>query len=68
LSSHGFIKGDRVLKTMKEFIPDANIEDLKIKYTATAFDLAQNKEIVFSRVAFIMQFGFNCHSYCLYSC
>jgi NTE family protein len=48
LSSHGFIKGDRVLKTMKEFIPDANIEDLKIKYTATAFDLAQNKEIVFS--------------------
>ena len=47
-SSQGFIKGDRVLKTMKNFIPDANIEDLKIKYTATAFDLAQNKEIVFS--------------------
>ena len=32
---------------MKKFIPDANIEDLKIKYTATAFDLAHNKEIVF---------------------
>jgi NTE family protein len=48
-SSQGFIKGDRVLKTMKNFIPDANIEDLKIKYTATAFDLAQNKEIVFSK-------------------
>lgn len=46
-SNQGLIKGDRVLKTMKEFIPDANIEDLKIKYTATAFDLTQNKEIVF---------------------
>jgi NTE family protein len=46
-SNQGLIKGDKVLKTMKEFIPDANIEDLKIKYTATAFDLAHNKEIVF---------------------
>ena len=46
-SKQGLIKGDRVLKTMKVFIPDANIEDLKIKYTATAFDLALNKEIVF---------------------
>jgi NTE family protein len=46
-SNQGLIKGDRVLKAMKKFIPDANIEDLKIKYTATAFDLAQNKEIVY---------------------
>ncbi len=46
-SNQGLIKGDKVFKTMKKFIPDANIEDLKIKYTATAFDLAQNKEIVF---------------------
>lgn len=46
-SNQGLIKGDKVLNKMKEFIPDTNIEDLKIKYTATAFDLAQNKEIVF---------------------
>lgn len=46
-SNQGLIKGDKVLNKMKEFIPDANIEDLKIKYTATAFDLSQNKEIVF---------------------
>jgi NTE family protein len=46
-SNQGLIKGDKVLKAMKKFIPDADIEDLKIKYTATAFDLAQNKEIVF---------------------
>ena len=46
-SNQGLIKGDRVLKTMKKFIPDVDIQDLNIKYTATAFDLAQNKEIVF---------------------
>ena len=46
-SAQGLIKGDRVLRAMKKFIPDVDIRDLKIKYTATAFDLAQNKEIVF---------------------
>lgn len=46
-SNQGLIKGDKILNKMKEFIPDANIEDLSIKYTATAFDLAQNKEVVF---------------------
>jgi NTE family protein len=34
---------------MKKFIPDANIEDLDIKYTATAFDLFNNKEVVFKK-------------------
>lgn len=48
-SSQGLIKGDRVLKAMKEFIPDAQIEDLPIKYTATAFDLGQNREVVFDK-------------------
>ncbi|MBN2635653.1 MAG: patatin-like phospholipase family protein [Prolixibacteraceae bacterium] len=48
-SSHGLIKGDKVFNTMKKFIPDANIEDLNIKYTATAFDLANNKEVVFNK-------------------
>jgi NTE family protein len=48
-SKHGLFKGDKVLKTMKKFIPDANIEDLNIKYTATAFDLLNNKEVVFDK-------------------
>jgi NTE family protein len=47
-SKQGLIKGDRVLNAMKEFLPDTNIEDLEIKYTATAFDLANNKEVVFN--------------------
>jgi NTE family protein len=48
-SNQGLIKGDKVLRTMKKFIPDANIEDLNIKYTATAFDLVLNKEVVFNQ-------------------
>jgi NTE family protein len=46
-TAQGLIKGEKLLNAMKKFIPDANIEDMGIKYTATAFDLAQNKEIVF---------------------
>jgi NTE family protein len=46
-SNQGLIKGDRLLKAMKKFIPDVDIKDLKVKYTATAFDLVQNEEIVF---------------------
>jgi NTE family protein len=47
LSNHGFVKGDKVLQAMRTFIPDANIEDLKIKFSATAYDLAHNREVVF---------------------
>lgn len=49
LSSHGLVKGDKVLKAMMELVPDSSIEELDIKYTATAFDVAHNKEVVFTR-------------------
>ena len=49
LSSQGLIKGDRVFNKMKEFIPDRNIEDLKIHYAATATDIINNKEVVFTK-------------------
>ncbi len=48
-SSQGLIKGDRVFKKMKEFIPDMNIEELKIHYTATATDIINKKEVVFTK-------------------
>ena len=48
-SKHGLIKGDRVFNKMKEFIPDTNIEDLKIHYTATATDLLNKNEVVFTK-------------------
>lgn len=48
LSSQGFIKGDRVFNKMKTFIPDVNIEDLKIPFTAVAADITNMKEVVFT--------------------
>ena len=48
LSAHGLIKGDRVFKTIREFIADEKIEDLKINFAATATDLTHNKEVVFT--------------------
>ena len=34
---------------MKEFIPDRNIEDLKINYSATATDITNKEEVVFTK-------------------
>ena len=48
-SSQGLVKGDRVFKKMKEFIPDTNIEELDIHYAATAADIINNKEVVFTK-------------------
>lgn len=48
-SSQGLVKGDKVLNTMKEFISDANIEDLDITYIAVATDIINNKEVVFKK-------------------
>jgi len=48
-SSQGLIKGDRVFKKMKEFIPDLNIEELDIHYAAIAADIINNKEVVFTK-------------------
>ena len=47
-SSQGLIKADRVIKKMKTFITDKNIEDLKIPFTAVATDITNEKEVVFT--------------------
>ncbi len=49
ISSQGLVKGDKVLQKMKDFIPDANIEDLDIIYRAIAADILNNEEVVFSK-------------------
>lgn len=49
LSSQGLIKGDKVFSTMKKFILDENIENLKINYAATATDIINKKEVVFTK-------------------
>lgn len=48
-STQGLVKGERIFNEIKEFITDANIEDLPIKYTATAFDIANGREVVFDK-------------------
>jgi len=48
LSTQGLVKGDKIFNKMKEFISDANIEDLKIHYAAVAADIVNKKEEVFT--------------------
>jgi NTE family protein len=49
LSTQGLVKGDKLLNTVKTFIPDANIEDLGIPYAAVAADIIHKKEVVFTK-------------------
>jgi NTE family protein len=48
-STQGLVKGDKLLNTIKTFIPDANIEDLNIPYAAIAADIINKKEVVFTK-------------------
>jgi len=49
LSMQGLVKGDKVLNKMKDFVPDANIEDLPIYYTAVAADIINKTEVAFTK-------------------
>ncbi len=51
LGQNGLIKGDRIIGVLKEMIGDAAIEDLSIRYTAVATDLAARKEVWISQGA-----------------
>lgn len=46
LSKNGIIKADRVIAEIKKFIPDQNIEDLLIPYTAITTDFKNKTEKV----------------------
>ncbi len=47
LSKQGLIKGDKVLKKIKDFVPDMLIEELSIPYAAVAVDLLNKEEVVY---------------------
>ncbi len=47
LGKAGMVKGDKVFKKMKDFIPDTPIEDLRIPFAAVAVDLISFQEVVF---------------------
>ena len=46
LSLNGLIKGNKILREMKEMIPDRNIETLPIPFVAVATDIVNGKEIL----------------------
>lgn len=49
LTGGGFIKGDRIVRMLREHIGEIDIEDLPIRYTAVAVDLDAQREVWFSR-------------------
>lgn len=47
ISSNGFIKGDKILKNIKDLIGESTIEELPIPYVAVATDIENRAEVVF---------------------
>lgn len=47
ISKNHLVKGDKVIKAIKERVPDINIEDLPISFTAVATDLFTGEEVIF---------------------
>lgn len=45
----GYLKGNKIMKKISEIIPDINIEDMPIPYTAIATNIQEGKEVVFRR-------------------
>jgi NTE family protein len=41
----GLVRGERIIDTLKKLIGDSRIEDLPIKFTAVAVDVAREKEV-----------------------
>jgi len=50
LTTKGFVKGEKVFERMSKLnlIPEINIEDLPIPYSAVAVDIVNNKEYIFN--------------------
>ncbi len=47
ISKNYLVKGDRIIRVIKERVPEVNIEDLPIPFAAIATDLYTGEEIVF---------------------
>lgn len=47
-SVQGFVKGEKVFKSLEKVMPDINIEDLRVPYCAIATDIADKTEAVFT--------------------
>ena len=49
LSGGGLIRGERIIKRLKDMVGDAQIEDLPIDFTAVAVDIEHGREIWLSK-------------------
>ena len=49
IGSGGFVKGDKIVEELRSIIPDKNIEDLEIPFTAVATDIRHRREVVFDK-------------------
>jgi len=49
LSLNHLVKGNRIIDTIKEFVPDVNIENLDIPYCAVATDWETGREVTFRK-------------------
>jgi NTE family protein len=49
LNKQGFVKGERVFNEMRKFIPDVNIEDLRIPFAAVTADLKSHDEVIITK-------------------
>ncbi len=49
ISSHGFVRGRKVFKTLESFIPDVSIQDMNIPFVAVATDMHKGKEVAFKK-------------------
>ncbi len=49
LSTEGLVKGDRVMEAMKELVPDMEIEQMPVPFTAVAADLLTGAEVVLDK-------------------
>lgn len=47
IGKNHFVKGDKVIDAIMQIVPNVNIEDLKIPYSAVATDLYTGREVVF---------------------
>ena len=49
LSMNHLVKGERIIEAMKQVVPDVNIEDMPLPFSAVATDLYTGEEVVFDR-------------------
>lgn len=49
ISKNYLVKGDKVIKAIKERVPEVNIENLPISFTAVATDLFTGEEVLFRK-------------------